>query len=154
MSKLVLGTAQFGFNYGVANQNNGRPPFEEVKNILKVAHHGGIQILDTAVAYGNSEQILGQIGIANWKVITKLPPVPTEISNVAFWVEETIQASLKRLKCKQIDILLLHRSSELLKPYGEIIKKTIMELNKISSNQADELLKLAEKKGRRIKSNC
>ena len=46
-SKLMLGTVQFGMNYGVAN-TTGKPSFETVKAILKEAYDGGINALDTA----------------------------------------------------------------------------------------------------------
>lgn len=53
-----LGTVQFGMNYGV--QNNGRPNLELVFNILDEAISNGVFCFDTAMAYGNAEQILGK----------------------------------------------------------------------------------------------
>ena len=58
MSKLVLGTVQFGLQYGV--NSAGRPNVEVVRNILAEAAKGDISTLDTSSAYGNSEEILGK----------------------------------------------------------------------------------------------
>jgi aryl-alcohol dehydrogenase-like predicted oxidoreductase len=57
MGKLVLGTVQFGLNYGVAN-DQGKPAFGSVKQMLDLAYEKGIDELDTADAYGESQEIL------------------------------------------------------------------------------------------------
>ena len=69
-NKLALGTVQFGLNYGVTNQN-GQVSIREVKNILNLAKDNGIDTLDTASDYGNSEQVLGEIGVNDCQIITK-----------------------------------------------------------------------------------
>ena len=73
--KLALGTAQFGLEYGIANQA-GPVPLDEVKNIIRHAALRGIDTLDTAIAYGESESALGKVGVNGWNVITKLPALP------------------------------------------------------------------------------
>ena len=57
MGKLVLGTVQFGLNYGVAN-DQGKPAFESVKQMLDLAYGQGIDELDTADAYGDYQEVL------------------------------------------------------------------------------------------------
>ncbi len=59
MNKLALGTAQFGLDYGINNQRGKVPP-AEVFEIIDRAAAGGIDLLDTASAYGESEQVLGE----------------------------------------------------------------------------------------------
>lgn len=59
MSKIVLGTVQFGVNYGI-NNTSGQVPLEEVSKILKIAQEEGIHTLDTSSAYGISEIVLGK----------------------------------------------------------------------------------------------
>ena len=59
MGKLVLGTVQFGLNYGVAN-DQGKPPFEVVKQLLDFAFENGVDELDTADAYGDSQEVLSR----------------------------------------------------------------------------------------------
>ncbi len=59
INKIILGTAQFGLDYGI-NNLEGKPNKENVFKILDFARESGIQILDTADAYGNSKEILGE----------------------------------------------------------------------------------------------
>ena len=80
--KLILGTAQLGQNYGVAN-TTGRPDQQSANDIVRCALDGGISLFDTAQGYGESEAVLGHaLGCHDFersaKVITKLPPVPPE----------------------------------------------------------------------------
>ncbi len=58
-SKIILGTAQFGLNYGI-NNTNGKPTEEQVFGILDFAYSKGITIIDTADAYGNASEIIGK----------------------------------------------------------------------------------------------
>lgn len=116
--KLVLGTAQFGLDYGIAN-HTGRVHADEVGQILRCAASHGITTLDTAVAYGDSERVLGEAGVKEWQVISKLPGVPDDCRDVAGWVEQTVDTSLSRLDINSLDGLLLHRPLQLLEPMGE-----------------------------------
>ena len=70
MSKIALGTVQFGIDYGI-NSENGQVRPEEVRCILNYAHLQNIDLLDTAPAYGNSEKVLGEANVQNFKVVTK-----------------------------------------------------------------------------------
>ena len=67
--KLAIGTAQFGLDYGVSNQN-GQVSQYDVERILKAAQTAGVQTLDTASDYGNSELSLGLAGINRFEVVT------------------------------------------------------------------------------------
>ena len=66
--ELAIGTAQFGLDYGVSNVA-GRTPSTQVQSILDRARLAGIDTLDTAAAYGDSEQVLGRIGVRNWRIV-------------------------------------------------------------------------------------
>jgi len=57
--KLALGTAQFGFDYGI-NNKKGKIPKKEVFQILDYAAKQKIDTLDTALGYGDSERIIGE----------------------------------------------------------------------------------------------
>lgn len=59
MNKIVLGTVQFGVNYGI-NNTSGQVSQEEVCKILEIAEKEGIQTLDTSSGYGASETVLGK----------------------------------------------------------------------------------------------
>ena len=89
MNKLALGTAQFGLKYGIANQK-GQVKFSEAKKILKFAKDLNIDLIDTAIAYGDSEKVIGKIGIKDFKFISKLPPLPQNCHNISSWVEEKV----------------------------------------------------------------
>jgi len=71
-SRLALGTVQFGLAYGVANQS-GQVALAEAAKIVEEARNRGLDTLDTAIAYGESELRLGRIGIAGWRGVSKLP---------------------------------------------------------------------------------
>ena len=58
VKKLIIGTAQFGMSYGIANYN-GLVGKIEVEKILNYAYKAGINTIDTATGYGNSEDIIG-----------------------------------------------------------------------------------------------
>jgi aryl-alcohol dehydrogenase-like predicted oxidoreductase len=59
LSRLMIGTAQFGLDYGVAN-HSGIPGFMEICAMLKEAASAGINCLDTAAGYGSSEEVIGR----------------------------------------------------------------------------------------------
>ena len=59
VNKLILGTAQFGMNYGITNQH-GQIEKPQISQILKYAYKNNILTLDTAEAYNNSEVAIGK----------------------------------------------------------------------------------------------
>ena len=60
MDRLVLGTAQLGMDYGIAN-TQGRPAFEEAVELVRCYWERGVREFDTAQDYGDSEKILGRV---------------------------------------------------------------------------------------------
>ncbi len=115
--KLVLGTVQFGLNYGVANAA-GRVSTDMADAILRRAQLAGMDTLDTAIAYGDSESVLGGLGVKGWKVVSKLPAVPEGCLDIAQWVKTKAQESLQRLGLQSMYGLLLHRPTQLLEGFG------------------------------------
>lgn len=101
MNKIILGTVQFGLQYGV--NSAGRPSEETVKDILAEAAKGGIATLDTSSAYGNSEEILGECITTDedYKIVSKYPKGEIPVG-------EMFNSSLKRLKVNQLYGYLLH----------------------------------------------
>lgn len=122
--KLALGTAQFGMQYGIANRS-GQPALAEVSRILELAWSAGIDLLDTAVAYGDSETILGQIGIEGWRVVSKMP---TATGPQALSIAEHVQKILARLRIDSLYGLLLHDASILLQPRGQCVVDELLDL--------------------------
>ena len=125
--KLALGTVQFGVNYGVANKN-GQVDSKEIMSILQYAKSVGIDLLDTAAAYGMSESVLGNAGVADWKCITKLGPMPSEVTCVKEWVTDQINQSLKKLNIPSLHGVLLHKPSDLLGEFGEEYLAALLRL--------------------------
>jgi aryl-alcohol dehydrogenase-like predicted oxidoreductase len=110
--RLVLGTAQLGMHYGVANRT-GKPDFETALAIVKIAWENGINEFDTAQAYGESEAVLGRIlsilGIANEaKIITKVNP---ELKLRGRSLKTALDESLERLQISALFGLMLHREN-------------------------------------------
>jgi len=129
MSKLALGTAQFGLTYGVANEK-GKIKFSEANKILNLAKNSNIDLIDTAIKYGNSEEVLGKIGSKDFKIVTKLPYLPKNEKDINFWVEKNVRASLVRLGISSLYGILVHRSENLLDNTG---KKLISALDLVKS---------------------
>lgn len=124
---LALGTVQFGLSYGVANQT-GQVDSLVVKSMLDLAVESDIDTLDTAIAYGNSEESLGKLGVQHFNIITKLPP-PNDLTKPdKEWVRNHLQASLSRLDVDRVDGLLLHRSESLLEPEGMVLYDVLQTL--------------------------
>lgn len=98
--KLVLGTVQFGLQYGI--NSSGRPSLEQVFDILNEAKNGCIEILDTSSAYGDAEEVLGAVKAAdNFKIVSKY-------SKGEKSVEETFNNSLRILGTDHLYGYLLH----------------------------------------------
>jgi len=146
---LIIGTAQFGLDYGIANQD-GLISLEEGKKILDYSILSGIDAVDTAVLYGKSESNLGIIGVEKLKVITKIPKIPNSDIDILEWVQETVQGSLERLNINKIYAVLLHQPDDLLGPSGKEIYSGLLDLKKsgiiskigISSYSIDEIKKV------------
>lgn len=105
IGKLILGTVQFGLDYGI-NNPHGRPTQEEVFAILTSALHNGIKMLDTAAAYGDAEESIGaflrQSPAVKFDIISKF-----HVSNDTL-PAESLQQSFRRMHVSHIDTFLYH----------------------------------------------
>jgi aryl-alcohol dehydrogenase-like predicted oxidoreductase len=125
--KLALGTVQFGLNYGIANES-GQVSLAQAKEVLALAHLHGIADLDTAIAYGDAEARLGQIGVSGFRIVTKLPPMPADVADAGIWAKAELAGSLRRLGCSSVFGLLLHRSADLNGPQGQALLQALEEM--------------------------
>jgi aryl-alcohol dehydrogenase-like predicted oxidoreductase len=116
LSRLMLGTVQFGLNYGIANRT-GQPSYETVREIIALAIEGGVNCFDTAALYGESEEVLGkaftELGARDTVTIaTKvvaISPDHADMKTVDKIVEESVTTSLKRLRLERLSICLFHK---------------------------------------------
>jgi aryl-alcohol dehydrogenase-like predicted oxidoreductase len=103
-SKLILGTVQFGLKYGI-NNSQGQVAQAEVVNILKSAQNVGLQFLDTAAAYGNAEQRIGEYHRKynqKFKIITKFQ-AKSDLS-----VDKQIENALTNMNKSTLEVVLFH----------------------------------------------
>lgn len=114
----MLGTVQFGMPYGVANRS-GQPSYQQVLEMLRCAHEGGVTALDTAAAYGESEKILGralaELGLAaSMTVVTKVPAIPAGLEGPAVgdFIRQSVHASLRNLRLETLRLCLFHREED------------------------------------------
>ena len=115
--KIALGTVQWGLNYGISNKK-GIPSKDELNRILSFADKSGINLLDTASAYGNSEARIGDFSKNKFNIVTKIGISENDIS-----IKEKIKKSLKKLKSNSVYGCLFHDTINFLKypsPWNEI----------------------------------
>jgi len=115
-SQMTLGTVQLGMNYGIAN-DAGKPSEEKSFSILRSALEGGVNTLDTARAYGDSEEVIGRF-LKTWEgampnIITKVPKIqgdsPKELEK---FVTESVEKSLENLGVNKLSAVMLHGAKD------------------------------------------
>ena len=126
-NKLILGTVQFGLKYGI-NNTIGKLKKDEVLSLMKVAYNSGIRILDTAEAYGNAHQLIGDFHNKNdnlkFKIITKFPH-KIKLSLIGTKIIEYLDL----LHVKTLDVIMFHSFESFQSNY-----KALNSLNELKSN--------------------
>ena len=114
---MTLGTVQLGMNYGIAN-NDGKPDEAKSFAILRSALENGVNSLDTARAYGDSEHVIGRF-LKTWEgeipfITTKIHKLKgeTEKELEAFAVE-SLETSLENLGVSSVDAVMLHAAGDI-----------------------------------------
>jgi len=105
--KLILGTVQFGLDYGI-NNGLGKPSDEEIKGILDFAFENGIDFLDTAEAYGDSQERIGQYHSKSenkFKIITKYSSATDSLSSD---IRIRINENMAKLKVDNLYSYMFH----------------------------------------------
>lgn len=128
--KLALGTVQFGLRYGVAN-TTGQPAEAEVAEILRHATGAGVEVLDTACLYGDSEAVLGRALPADhrFKIVTKTPKFAgIDGATAATALKAVFAESCQRLRLPSLYGLLVHDANDLLGSEGDAIWRAMQEL--------------------------
>jgi aryl-alcohol dehydrogenase-like predicted oxidoreductase len=125
INKLALGTAQFGLNYGITN-HSGQIKIKEAIKILDLAKNSGIYTIDTSANYGDSEKVLGKIGVKDCQIITKTITLRDDINIVIEGLEE----SLLKLNIQQLEGVLIHNFDDLKNKNFNILFRKLEELKK------------------------
>ncbi len=127
ISRMTLGTVQLGLNYGI-NNTAGKPSQELSNRILDCAVENGINVLDTAAGYGDSEEVIGR-----WlKTVPaeKRPFIVTKTSGLDHSSYENLRTDLfnrvkiskEKLGVETLDMLMLHHFDEYLDDKENVIK--------------------------------
>ena len=127
-SKMMLGAVQFGLNYGIAN-TAGKPAYDTAREIIKVAYENGVNCLDTAVGYGDSEEVIGRALTElklndKMQIISKVDKVslhnftPAEAEK---FITASVENSLRRLRIDRLAVCLFHIEADL--QYLEVLQK-------------------------------
>lgn len=120
LSRMMLGTVQFGMDYGIAN-TTGKPAYRDVLDMVAAAVEGGVNCFDTAAAYGDSEKVLGKAlreldVLDRVLVVTKVQALPPECADDATAasraIRTSIDASRSRLNLDCLPLVLFHREAD------------------------------------------
>ena len=129
VSEISLGTVELGMDYGIPVQGEQRRPSEaDAARTLNCALDLGINLIDTARAYEESEAIIGRalksrrneyilatkIGSLSWESYTG--------RELRKQVEASITESLRTLQTDTIDLLYIHNATPELIQHGEIVE--------------------------------
>lgn len=128
---LTIGTAQFGLKYGLKNKKIKK---KDLKKILKTLQINKLKYFDTAINYGDSEKIIGNLKINNKKIITKIK-LPKKKINIEKWYNQQISNSLKNLKVNKLYGLMFHDTSDFINNKRKFLKLIFeSKKNKLVSN--------------------
>ncbi|GGD00718.1 aldo/keto reductase [Halopseudomonas salina] len=138
VSPLGLGTVKFGRNQGVKYPDSfDLPDDRQARDILALAQDLGINLLDTAPAYGSSEERLGGLlgrRRHDWVICTKVgEEFEHGQSHFDFTADHTrmsIERSLRRLKTDYLDLVLVHSDGNDIRVLGEAVYPTLIQLKR------------------------
>ena len=132
--KLILGTAQFGLNYGI-NNKYGKPNIEDIFTTLDYAYSSGIKILDSAESYGDSHERIGRYHNFSknfFKVISKFSPDRDDLPKD---FNERIQKNINDLQIEKLYAYMFHSFNDLKK----YCKKFINEIDTYYENKIEKI---------------
>ena len=127
--KIILGSANFDQLYGVKKNIIKK---NEIKKLFNLALKNKIKTIDTSPLYNKSEKIIGSLNNNRFKVISKIPKIPKKIKrkNIKQWMKASAIISLKNLKIRKFECLLLHNANSLLGKNGDEIYESIKNIKR------------------------
>jgi aryl-alcohol dehydrogenase-like predicted oxidoreductase len=110
LGKFVIGTAQFGMPYGIANESGATDRYEAQK-ILSIACQAGFSGIDTAEAYGKSIHTLGSLNLYDLEIFSKTGVASNLDLPIDRQIINNVKTSLSTLRREYLDVLLIHDAS-------------------------------------------
>ena len=142
INKLILGTVQFGLDYGI-NNKSGKPSISDVFKMLDFAKQNDINTIDTADVYGTASKIIGDYLKSNPDTFL----INTKFKKSDIQIKKQLYNSLKDLNIEKVNTYFFHSFNDFLL-YPELIEeleelKNLGFINKIgiSVYENDELKK-------------
>lgn len=126
-NKLILGTVQFGLEYGI-NNTVGKPSRQEVFDILSLASNSGVTTLDTADQYGNSLTLIGEFRREYDREFSVNTKFKVGESNV----QQQLDSTLLMLGINAVDVYFYHN-------FGDFIKYADVKLELVKLKEASML---------------
>jgi spore coat polysaccharide biosynthesis protein SpsF (cytidylyltransferase family)/aryl-alcohol dehydrogenase-like predicted oxidoreductase len=134
-ARIVLGTAQLGMPYGIANRH-GMPDADDAREIILSAVDRGVTHIDTARGYGEAESRIGAALVGGEgdevTIITKIGGFErldrlADQSTINDFVDASVFRSCRDLRVDALDTLLLHSAQPLETP-GSGVMARLFEL--------------------------
>jgi len=130
LNKIILGSANFNQTYGIRKNSIKK---NDIKKLFNLAIKNKIKLIDTSPSYNESEKIIGKLNNKRFKIISKIAKLPKNIKKVEIKkkLRENVIISLRKLKIKKFECLLLHNANSLLSKNGNEIYKSLQDIKKI-----------------------
>ena len=125
--RLVLGSSNFVPGYGIKKSKGYN--LKEISKMMKILNKHKISFIDTASSYYGVEKKIGQSGISNFKVFTKIPELLNNVT-IKSWMKKCIMRSRLRTKKKFFEGIFFHNPQDLLTANGNTLYNSLVELKK------------------------
>lgn len=118
VSEVALGTVELGLNYGfTGSAHYQRPASAESIKLIRRAVELGINLIDTARAYGDSESLIGEAlqGLSPRPYIATKVYLPDELLSGDFrklrrTIVSSVETSLRALRIDTLDLIQIHNT--------------------------------------------
>lgn len=128
INKLILGTVQFGLNYGI-NNTSGKPDEKRVHSILDEAFEKGIRLLDSAEAYGDAHEIIGSYHASSENKFDLITKYSSSRRDLPEDLIARVKSDLQTLNCPSLYAYMFHSFTDF-KNYFDAFKTSITQLKK------------------------
>ena len=152
-NKLILGTVQFGLNYGI-NNTSGKPDEKRVHSILDEAFEKGIRLLDSAEAYGDAHELIGSYHALSQNKFDLITKYSSSRRDLPEDIIERVKFDIQTLNCTSLYSYMFHSFTDF-KNHFDVFKGSIAQLKKeglikkigvsvYTNNELEELLNFDE----------